>query len=367
MKHIYAAVALVVLLMPILSVSASTVVRTGETVSIGADQSVTGSFYGVGGTVVTSGQVEGDAVLIGGTVTLNGEVTDDVLVFGGTVGVYSPVGGDVRVLGGDVTIAEAVEGSVAIIGGVVKILSTATVGGDVLVYGGTVTIEGAVTGQILGNAEQIRIDGAVGGVDVTTAALTLGERAVVDSDVRYVSATELTRAAGAEIVGTVSRSDKPVLAPAEVDMRAILVPFLVSLFAALSLYLLFRPTLERFTAGVSRRLGLSALLGAATLILAPIAGVIMTVSVLGMLIGLMGLFTFFLGVVVALSLMSVVMGGLLSTWVTKQAHINVLWITLGAVSIQVLLLIPFLGPAIILGLFVTTLGGIVYGLHRLLR
>lgn len=92
MKHIYAAVALVVLLMPILSVSASTVVRTGETVSIGADQSVTGSFYGVGGTVVTSGQVEGDAVLIGGTVTLNGEVTDDVLVFGGTVGVYSPAG-----------------------------------------------------------------------------------------------------------------------------------------------------------------------------------------------------------------------------------------------------------------------------------
>lgn len=367
MKYVYTVgVLLAFLVVPQLT-AAETVVRTGETVSVGADQSVTGTFYGVGGTVVTSGLVEGDVVLAGGTVTLNGEVTNDVLVIGGTVGVYGPVGDDVRILGGDVTIADAVEGSVAVVGGVVRILSSATISGDVLVYGGSVTIEGEVTGQVLGNAEQIRIDGLVGGVDVTTASLTLGERAVVANDVRYVSINDITRAAGATVEGAISRSDIPSAPSQGVDSRTILIPFLVSLFASLSLYLLFRQSLERFVGGISRRYGLAALLGAGTFILAPIVGIIMIASVLGLLVGLMGLFVFLLALVTALSLMSVVMGGLLSAWFTKKSQINVLWITLGAISIQVALLIPVVGPALFLGLFVITLGGVVYGIHRLLR
>jgi len=367
MKHIGTLALLVAIFVLPTVVLAETIVRTGESVTVGADQSVEGTFYGVGGTVVTSGQVDGDVVLAGGTVTLNGEVSDDALIIGGTVGVYGPVGDDVRIVGGDVTIADTVDGSVAVIGGVVRILSSANVTGDVLVYGGNVTIEGAVNGQILGNAEQFRIDAPVGGIDVTTVFLTLGERATVANDVRYVSATEVTRAAGATVGGAITRSDVQVAEAATFEVRTILIQFLVSLFASLSLYLLFRTLLERLVGGVSRRLSLSALLGVGVLLIVPIASIIMMVSVLGLLVGMIGMLAYLLVLVIALSLSSVVLGGLLSVWFTKTSRINVLWITVGAISVQVLLLVPFVGPALFLGLFTVTLGGVVHGLYRIVR
>lgn len=369
MNHIHIwGVAALLLLVPLTSVDARTVVRTGDTVSIGADQSVDGNFYGLGGTVSASGKVDGDLFAAGSTVTLNGEVTEDILVVGGTVSVHGQAGDDVRVVGADVTLAEAVAGNVVIVGARVKILSSADITGDVLLLGGSVVIEGKVGGQVLGSANQLRIDGeVVGGVDVTTNGLVLGERANIAGDVRYVSTEEVSRATGATVVGDVVRSDS---APVEVtsrDARMAFVPFLVSLFATLSLYLLFRRQLERFTQATVASIGLSTMIGFATVILAPLVISILLVSILGMFVGLMALFLFLLGFVVTLSLMSAVCGGLLSQVITKKVEVNVLWISLGALTIQAILFIPVVGAVVFILLLCATLGGAVYRVYRLLR
>jgi cytoskeletal protein CcmA (bactofilin family) len=220
-----------VVVFPLQMVSAETIVRTGDSVSLAQNQTVEGDFYGLGSTVALSGTVTGDALIMGGTVTVNGSVAQDLFAVGGTVNVSAPISDDVRIISGDVTISEPIAGSVVVVGGRLNILSSATIGGDVLFYGGDATIEAEVGGKVLGNAERIRIDGVVkGGVDVTSPFLTLGERADITGDVRYVSQAELTRAAGAVVTGSVSKNDIPQASGSvATDLRAAAIMFLISL------------------------------------------------------------------------------------------------------------------------------------------
>src|SRR5680860_1466974 len=79
-----------VFVFPVL-VSAETVLRAGESVSISADQTVEEDFYALGGTVSMSGVIVGDMYSMGGGVTVNGSISEDLSVAGGSVQVHGPV------------------------------------------------------------------------------------------------------------------------------------------------------------------------------------------------------------------------------------------------------------------------------------
>ncbi len=363
-------VGFLLLVLTVLSVSspvlAETVVRTGETVSVADNQRVDGNFYGFSSTVSVSGEVAGDAVVAAGTVTIRGPITEDALLIGGTIGVHATVTDDVRIVGGDVTISDHVGGSVVVVGGRVHILSTASIAGDLLVYAGTVLVEGTVSGQVLGRAEQVRIDGAVDSIDMYAHTLTLGERAVIAKDVRYVSTDDLTRAPGASIGGSVNRND---VLPENVGptYRPLLIGFLVSLFASLSLYLVLRRPLEIYARQTVQHFGIRALTGTAALLIVPVIIAILTVSLLGLFLGLLSLVLFLLVVIVAIPLMNIVAGAYLSLLLQKKVQVNTLMITLGAIIVQALVVLPVLGPVLLIVLLVATIGGVITGAYTLAR
>ena len=347
---------------------AATTVRTGQTISITEQQVVEGDFYAIANSVVMSGTVNGDMQILAGNATLNGVIANDVLILGGTAAVHATVEGDVRVVAGDVTIASAVSGNIAVLSGRLTVLSTATVGGDILFYGGEATIEGKVEGKVLGNSDGLRIDGVVkGGVNVTARALTLGDQVDIAGDVQYVSSNELVRAPGAIVEGSVVRNDNQIVASTSFPIKKLLISFLVSLFATLSLYLVLRRPLEQFAIGSVRSFGLKALIGFATIILAPIAISILLISVLGFFVGLIGLFMFLLGLVITLPLMNVVSAAMLSKLFKKKSQINVVWITIGALLVQTLLFIPIVGLLAFVILMLGTLGGVVLLLYKRFR
>lgn len=348
--------------------SANTVVRTGDSVAVANNQNVDGNFYGIGSTVALSGAIAGDAVVMGGNVTVNGSITDDLFALGGTVSLSASMTEDVRIIAGDVTISEPVGGSLVVLAGRLTVLSTATIGGDVLFYGGDATIDGAVGGKVLGNAERVRVNGAVGkGVDISTPNLTLGDQANVTGDVRYVSNTELVRATGAVVTGEVSKNDAPQSETSGTDLRALLVTLLMSLFATLSLYLLFRRHVEQIAAAAPTHVGVKSVIGFVTLIAAPITILILLVSVLGIFVGIIGILGFLVLLFLGFSLMNVVAGSFLAMVITKKPQTSVLWIVAGAILIQAVLLVPVVGLVAILFLFIVTLGTIVAGAYRMLR
>jgi cytoskeletal protein CcmA (bactofilin family) len=152
--------------------------RTGDTVTVGADEAVDGDLYVIAGTVTVDGSVDGDLTAFGGQVQLNGTVSGDLLAAGGTVTIAGDVEGDLRTSGGQVTLNGSVGEDVIAAGGQTTVQGGASIEGDLVVSGGQVTMGGAVAGNIEANAGTYSRTGTVGG----TEHISQGDRGGADDD-----------------------------------------------------------------------------------------------------------------------------------------------------------------------------------------
>jgi len=134
--------------------------RTGGTVVVGPDETVTGGLDAFASTVVVQGTVEGDLNAFASTVRVEGTVTGDANAFAATVVLDEDgtVRGDFNAAGSDVTVAGRIDGDATVGANTVQLTETARVGGDVR-YDGTLVDSGAtVDGSI------VREEGSLGGV-----------------------------------------------------------------------------------------------------------------------------------------------------------------------------------------------------------
>lgn len=340
--------------------NASSVVRTGEAVSIGEDQLIEGDFYSAAGKLNISGEVAADALAVAGQVTINGTVGADATVFGGTVNVYGTIGDDLRVVAGEVTIAEPVMGDVLVIGGIVNILPSASIAGDLILLSGQAVVEGSVGGDIIGRSEDLRIDGpVVGDVNVTVVTLTLGEKAAVEGSVTYVSRVVATQALNASVAGDMIRND-PVFPEAEVTITSALLPVLVLLFSVLAWFLVSRQSLVHMTERALQKSVRAFILGFATIILAPFAIIILSASMIGVLVGVTLFFAYGLLLIASVIGVSAVIGQLMMKLLNQpSSKISLITIIVGVVGVSALLLLPVVG-ILVLGIFyLLTLGALV--------
>lgn len=340
-------------------VSANTIVRSGEIVSISEDQVIDGDFYGAAGTVNVSGVIEEDAVITGGQITINGNIGANAFLLAGGVDVHGPVGDDLRIISGEVTIAEPVNGDLFVMAGSVDILSSASIEGDVLIYGGEVTIEAPVKGDILGNMGSLRIDSAVAGdVDVTVTDLTLGDKTTIDGSVTYVSANEVIKALNASIAGEEIRND-PVLPTRESTDLSWILPSLMLIFATLAWYLVSRKTLNLV---VDRALVKSIkplLVGIAVLVLTPIAIALLFISMIGAVVGVALLLLYTLLLLLSFIGLVAVLGKLIEIGISKsKKQVSAVTILVGFVAYGILSMLPALGSVIIFVVMLITLGSL---------
>jgi len=114
--------------------------RQGNSVTIGADQTISDDVYAAGGTITIAGTINGSLIAAGGTITVSGNVSRDLMVAGGTINVTGKVGGSIRAAGGNLTINGPVEQDVVVTGGMVSIGSGGTIGRDLVLAGGTATV-----------------------------------------------------------------------------------------------------------------------------------------------------------------------------------------------------------------------------------
>lgn len=346
------------LLVPVL-VSANTVYRSGGSISVAQDQTVEGDFYALGSEVSMSGRVTEDFYTAAWALTANGTVGADLFAVAGVANIHATVTDDVRIVGGEVTIADHVQGDVVVLGGVLKVLSSARIDGDVLFFGDRVEINGPVGGSVMGTYNSLRIDAEIGGdVDVAATTLTVGERAVINGDVYLKSINDLVRAQGATIVGEVTQGR--VGADEEFDLRSAVrkevVPFLISLFAALALYLLFRRLVELVVTQTFHRFGFSTLIGLGSIIAIPFVVIVLLVTVVGALVGAAALLAYLLLLLAAFVLAPVALGVLVWSSLGKGAVVTPLTITVGVALFHIITLVPFLGE-----LFTLLLLGVVFG------
>ncbi len=354
----------VLTLLPVTVTEARTVIRTGETVSIAADQKIEGDFYSAVSIASISGEIEQDAVIAAGQLTINGTVGADALLIGGSVDVHGTIGDDLRVIGGEVTVAEPVLGDVFIIGGTVNILSTASVTGDVVIFGGDVTISGSVGGDIIGRMQSLRIDAPVAGeVDVTVTELTLGDRAAVIGAVRYVSTDLAIRSQNATIGGELVRND-PILTPDATDYRLLVIPFFVLLFAGLAWYLVARRLLGRVVSRALSPTFKSGFIGLLAFFLVPVAVMVLLVSVIGSMVGFVLLTLYMLTILLSIIAASALFGQILFKIFNQPPKVSLQSIVVGTLCLQLVMFIPVVGAALFLGLMLLAFSALVDVLTR---
>jgi hypothetical protein len=326
-------------------------------VNVDADQILQGNFYGAGNTVSISGKAEQDVYVAGGTVTINAEVGSDLVVAGGTVQVHAPVGDDLRVVGGDVTVAGKVGGDLVVAGGTVNVLSTAEIDGDILFVGGDVVVSGAVKGSVVGTANTVRIDSGVGG-DVKVTAdqlLTLTDRAEVMGNVIYKSSAGIARAQNATVTGNVTHQS--ISSSAGNNTYAIL-PLFAVLFAALTIFLLFRERLQLVVDTTKTSFGTNGLIGLGVFLTVPVVSVLLMVSVLGIIPGVVLLLAYIALMLIVWVCAGIVLGTLVLKSFMKIERVSLLSIIVGIILFDLVTFIPYIGFLLVLAIFLIVLGGI---------
>ncbi len=189
-------------------------VRSGDTVTIGPNDVVSDDLYIFGNNLMIQGTVHGDVIAAGSNVTIAGHVTGSVMAAGSTLVVSGPVDGTVRLAGNLLTVSAPVRGDVLMAGSIMTVNAPGSVGRDVLAGGNAINLQAPVGRNVSVGGNTLTVDSTIDGdVNANVTDLVLGNSAVVQGPVSYVSNHDAAVAPGARVPSAIQRTP-PAVQPA---------------------------------------------------------------------------------------------------------------------------------------------------------
>jgi hypothetical protein len=272
----------------------------GSTVQIPPGTTINGDLYIVGGTVAVLGNVHGDLIVDAALLNVVGDVDGSVTVAAGRAEIRGNIAHAVRAVGGVVAIYGRVDGDVVAAGGLVTLVEGASVGGDVVTVGGLVTVVSGATvdGNLGGIAANLSVEGRIdGNVRVTVDQLQVTDGATIERGLHYRSENPASIAPGAVVVGATWRESLANGMPGgQVILweRAAIPRALVLLGVGMGILLLLPGQAVAVVNGVREEPMLALLVGIGVAVFAPIVIVMLTMTVVGVPLAILGT-TLYLG------------------------------------------------------------------------
>jgi cytoskeletal protein CcmA (bactofilin family) len=308
-----------------------------------------GNEYISGGSVDVMEDASNDIVAAGGNVIITGNAGNEVLAAGGTVLLLGKVGGDARVAGGNVTIDNEIGGEAVIAGGRIRLLPKSTVKSDLFAAAGDIRVDGTLEGNARIIGRHVTINGVVNkDAYVKAQRLVIGKNALISGDLRYESPEEAQIEPGAMIKGMKIFTRKEPVPSHPKFLRFFLAWWIVKLFAfeaaALALYFALKKKTEQFTVLALKRYGYETFIGFIVLIVVPVAILVLFMTLVGWILGVIGLFFYFAFLFLSSILGAVVFSGVAGRYVIKKEP-SITWpiILLGVFLYQIIGLIPVVG------------------------
>lgn len=294
--------------------------RTGEQVSIAADQIVNDDVYVGGGMVSSAGIINGDLYAGSGSILITGTVTGDVVVSGGNITITGDIGDDVRAAGGTIVIQGGVLGDILAGGGQIH-LAGSTVGGDVALGGDQIRVDAGIFGNVRIGGGEVYLNGPIAGeVMINADSLTLGPSAVIEGTLTYTSPKEIVMEGGAMVKGEVNRKPRTDSAGNALFGTVILAKLLMMLAGGLFLALIFRRYAMEMANTAYKEPFKEMGRGLVFLIITPVVSILLLVSIIGMPLGILGFLAFIAMLLASVLLAPVLLGSLLYYWITKKAN-----------------------------------------------
>jgi hypothetical protein len=324
--------------------------------------------YLAGGTVDVKADVQGDVVAAGGSVLIGQRVTGDILAAGGSVDVGGDVLDDVRVAGGSVTLHGHVGGDAVAAGGTVVLSPGASVDGRAWFGGGDVRVAGRVGTHLKAAARRITISGTVdGNVNVTAQEVEVLPSARITGSFTYQSPHPARIDAAAVIGGGVVRLPYHGPTLASRALRHLIVALALSALGAV-LIMVFPGFSQGAVRTLSEEPWTSVGLGVAVFVGAPVAAVLLMVTVVGSALGVAGLVLYVLALVAGFLTGALCTGDLVWGWLRSgsapSVGSSVVALLVALIAISLVRLVPVLGALVSFGVLLFGLGGLVLQGYR---
>jgi len=159
-----------------------------------------------GGTVTEVAPVAGDLIAAGGSVDVDTDVAGGVVAAGGKVRIGGSVGQSVHAAAGQLSLVGRVARNARLAGGEIEIGPKAQIAGNLGAAAGRIAVRGAVDGHLSAGAGTLLIDAPIGGdVEAVAGTLEIGPNARIAGTLRYRSTEPLERDPAAQVVGEIVR------------------------------------------------------------------------------------------------------------------------------------------------------------------
>lgn len=372
MKKVFAIGLFALLLVPSLAMAAEfrssedgdVEVKTGE---------VTKNLYAAGGKgIITNSLIGGDLMAAGSIINVKEGTENNLFAAGKTIDVRGAIGRNVRVAGTDINIYGTVGEDVLAFGQNIRIDNDALIKGDLITAGTDVVINGKISGNVKCSGTTIVINGQVlGNVDIDgLSTLTVGSDAKIDGKLTYSSSKEGSISDQALIKNGViyskSLDGSSMANTTNIPGTSPLLGILIGLVTVIILVLLLPKWSNEASKSVASNFVHRLLWGFVALVIIPIASLLLMFTLLGIKLGFLLLFGYFLLLFVASMFSPIATGSIIfkAFQRDKTASLRVDWVTasIGVVALSVFALLPSIGWIIIFVFFLAALGQVSIGI-----
>jgi len=340
-------------------------------------------FFAAGESVTISGIVNGDVYAAGGTVSVDGTINGDLLAGAGIITLLGEVSDDVRVGGGNILINGTIGKNLTVGGGSVTITSEAKINGSLLAFAGNVDVKGPIGKEANVFAGKALFSNQVGGdLKGSIEELVLTSEARILGDLEYESGKEADVDESAFVYGETTHKlpekkeaqlEKfaPKLRPAILGITGIKLylkffSFVVSLILGLIFLYLFPKRAQGVSKILTSRPWGSLGVGLLTIILFPLALVLLVITIIGIPLMLLVIPVFAFLVYFSIIFTSICLGAFILKRLAWKKSLN--WaLLIGLVVYSLLRMIPFIGPIFGFGFATAGLGAFILDQKSLRR
>ena len=317
-----------------------------------ANETINRDYFAQGSDIEIHGTVNGDVYAVGGNVLIDGTINGDILAVGGNI-IISGKAHNVRAIGGSINLSQAkIDGNASIAGGNANLAQSSDITGSVVGAAGTFTLVSPIGKDVNIAAGSIDLaDSVKGDVNAAAREVIVSPGAKIDGNLTYWSNNKANISSPSAVIGKVKQIIPPSYQPqkqaaaafiAGLSITVLFVDFIASFAIGLFLIYLMPFYTDMITTLVHKKTLQSLGIGFLTVIVTPVIIFALLVSIFGIPLGIILLFTFLLFLYFAKIYIAYAIGAKLLQNTHKIAKAWIL--LLGLVVYAVVSWIPLIGP-----------------------
>lgn len=340
---------------------------TDEGGYLSKDQVVNDDFISAYRTVDVQGTVNGDVIMTGGSVDFSGKSSGDILAAGGNIRLRGQNEGNIRVAGGNVFIEGNTGKNVTAAAGNMSLGENSNISGNAYLAGGMVETDGVIGKNLKIAGGNVILAGTVkGNAEIMSDDIVTRPGAKIEGNLTYYSNGDLNIDKNI-VTGEIIRKNIPIKNRKDdnlgVFLGAGIIGFLGFLLLAYVFYKIFpKNSRDIFGLLLEKESWKLIVIGILAMIIIPIIAIIMMITIIGMPLAAVIALVFVLAMLLSKIIASVALGHAINVRFKPHEFSRSFPLpdfVLGYLILEVLMLIPFLGPLAVFIIFLWAFGGLM--------